>query len=271
MFEKLRQGDKAVQEAFGEFVHWGYWDNSRIKIISAKDFHFAAELMTKRVVENAEIRDGYKILDVGCGFGGTIKLLNEKYNNCEFTGINIDSRQIAVANKEVTSKNNNRIEFIEADACALPFYEPKFDIILCVESIFHFKDRQVFFNECQRVLKSGGKLVISDFVPVYPFGSFMNFIEHKLHLVNKAYGVMRIDISILGYKKIARNAGFSVKSVKDITVNTFPTYKFLKQNFSAHLPKSKKRFSRATSIIEYASKLGLLKYLILTFNKNDKQ
>ena len=270
LLEKLSKGDKIAQKAFGEYIHWGYWDNPCTKVISVGEYHQAAELMTQHVVSKSKIKDKYKILDVGCGFGGTIKSLNEKYSSCEFIGVNIDPRQIEVAKKEVIAKNKNKIEFFEADACILPFSESKFDVVLCIESIFHFSDREVFFKECQRVLKPNGILVVSDFVPIHLINSFINFIEHAFHLVDKVYGLMRIDISISKYKKIAKNTNFSVESIDNITANTFPTYRFLKQNFSIHLSKDKKKFSRATLMIEYASKLGLLKYLILSFKKNDK-
>ena len=271
LFEKLNQENSTAKEAFGEYVHWGYWNDPSVKTISAKDFHNAAELMTEKVVEKANIKDGYRILDVGCGLGGTIKLLNEKNNNCEFVGVNIDPKQIEVAKKEVTAKNSNKVEFIEGDACALPFLEQKFDVVLCVESIFHFKDRRLFFKECQRALKPGGILVVSDFVPVGIFSSFMNFIEHTFHLVDKVYGTMRIDISVVKYKKIAKESSFNTESIKNITINTFPTYRFLKQNFSLYLSKEERSFRRATSMIEFVSRIGLLKYLILSFKKNDNK
>lgn len=270
LFKKLNEGDTTSKEAFGEYVHWGYWDNPHTTIISAKDFHHAANLMTQHVVQKAQIKDGHKILDIGCGFGGTIKFLNERYSNCTMVGINIDPRQIVIAKNTVTASNGNQVEFIEADACKLPFTDQKFDVILCIESIFHFSNRQIFFEECRRILRPGGVLVVSDFVPIYPLGSFMNFIEHAFHLVDKVYGTMRIDVSIPKYKKMAKTTGFSVVDVDNITSHTFPTYKFLKQSFSEHLPESEIKFSRATTMIEYASRFGLLKYLILTFVKNDK-
>ena len=42
----------------------------------------------------AEIRDGMRIIDVGCGFGGTIASLNERFSELELVGVNIDSRQL---------------------------------------------------------------------------------------------------------------------------------------------------------------------------------
>jgi ubiquinone/menaquinone biosynthesis C-methylase UbiE len=267
LFEKLNQGNKTAQEAFGEYVHWGYWNDPAPKIISAKNFHQAAELMTQHVVSKAGIKDGYKVLDVGCGFGGTIKYLNQRHKNCQFVGVNIDPRQIALAKKEVTAKNNNSIEFIEADACQLPFSKSKFDVVLCVESIFHFSDRETFFKECQRVLRPEGILVVSDFVPVHLLNSFVNFAEHAFNLVGDMYGAMRLDVSLSKYRKIAQKTGFYVESIEDVTDNTLPTYRFMKQSFREHLTNKEKKFIRATTMTEYVAKLGLFKYLILSFKK----
>ena len=51
-----------VIEAFGEHVHWGYWENPPSATISPKDYHRAEELMTRHVVEKAEIIDGEKFI-----------------------------------------------------------------------------------------------------------------------------------------------------------------------------------------------------------------
>ena len=73
------------------------------------------------------------------------------------------------------------------------------------------------------------------------------------------------------YKKIAKESSFNTESIKNITINTFPTYRFLKQNFSLYLSKEERSFRRATSMIEFVSRIGLLKYLILSFKKNDNK
>jgi len=270
LLEKLSQGNPVAQEAFGEYVHVGYWDNPPADVVSAAEYHQASERVTHRMVGKTTIKDGSKVLDVGCGLGGTIKFLNERYAGCELVGVNIDPRQLAVARREIVEKNGNRIEFLEADACHLPFTEPGpgFDTVLCVESIFHYRDRSAFFREAGRALKPGGTLVISDFVPVHSLNWFMNFVEQTFHVAGRVYGTMRIDISVPKYKKLAAASGFSVTDIEDITTNTLPTYRFFKQSFSAHLPREGRKFARATTVIELASRMGFLKYLILTFEKN---
>ena len=269
LLEKLQQEDKTMQQALGEHVHWGYWDNPKTTTISPEEYHRAGELMLRHVIEPAKIKDGCKLLDVGCGLGGTIKYLNENFSNCKFTGVNIDERQIAVAQKAIKAKNGNTIEFHTADACALPFTEAKYDVILCVEAIFHFSDRTVFFKECQRALKLGGQLIISDFVPVKAASSILNFLENTFDLVSPVYGKIRLDISVPKYRRIAKTTGFTLLSVDDITENTLPTYGFLNKISLLNSASEAKQFNRSNSLTEYASKTGVLKYLILSFNKNE--
>jgi len=269
LLKKLEQEDETMQQALGEHVHWGYWDNPKTKAVSPAEYHQAGELMLQHVIEPAKIKDGCKLLDMGCGLGGTIKYLNENFSNCELTGVNIDERQIAVAQKAIKAKNGNTVDFILADACALPFTEPKYDVILCVEAIFHFSDRVVFFKECQRVLKPGGRLIISDFVPVHAANSIFNFLENTFDLVSPIYGKIRLDVSVPKYRLIAKTTGFILLSVDDITANTLPTYGFLNKISLLNSASEAKQFNRSNSLTEYASKTGVLKYLILSFTKNE--
>lgn len=266
LFDHLKEEDRPTQEAFGEFVHWGYWDDEDKKTdISPSEFHQAAVVMLSRMLKGAAIKPGSRVLDVGSGMGGTINYLNKNYSNCELVGVNIDERQIAYSTKRLTAANGNTIEFVKSDACSMPFEDKNFDVILCVESIFHFGSRKAFFKECGRLLKPGGQLIISDFVPVHAFSSFMNFAQRKFHLMINAYGVVDINASIPKYSSIAEANGLSLDFVDDITKNTLPTYTFLRNNFS--LATQKGQFKFATTIIEYVSKIGMLQYLILGFKK----
>jgi ubiquinone/menaquinone biosynthesis C-methylase UbiE len=267
LFEHFNDGDEIAQRSLGEHVHWGYWHDPCAIPTDPADFHQAAEMMVRQMVKCASIRDRMKVLDVGCGLGGTIKFLNGEYRNCVLFGVNIDQRQLRLARQNAISKNENLTGFVRADACVLPFGSDQFDVILCIESIFHFDDRETFLRECERVLRPGGKLVVSDFVPVLRFGVLFDCVEQVTHLIGRVYGDLRLNVSIARYRAIARASRLECLSIEDITFHTLPTYQFFKNRLIPTLKRHKGSFRLANFLIEAASRMGLLRYLVLTFMK----
>ena len=158
-----------MEQIFGQHVHWGYWENPKLANGSIEDFQNATKALSEKLLALANIVNGQDVLEVGCGFGGTISIINDLFNNLKIKGLNIDQRQIDRAKEKVFQKNGNEITFIQGDACKLPFEANSFDLVLAVECIFHFPDRRTFFSEANRVLKQGGRLVLSDFVLSFCF------------------------------------------------------------------------------------------------------
>lgn len=98
LFKDFQQGKTEIIQSFGNHVHWGYWENTATKDVSIEDFTQAAEKLSQKVSDSAKITDNMRVLDCGCGFGGTIASLNNRFNNIQLTGLNIDSRQLAFIN-----------------------------------------------------------------------------------------------------------------------------------------------------------------------------
>lgn len=265
LLEKIREGDAEVIEAFGFHVHWGYWSDPAAADGSVADFARAAEKLSRRVCDAAKLKDGMRILEVGCGFGGNISSLCDRYSNLELVGLNIDARQLARARELVQPRNNNKVEFVCADACEIPFADSSFDAVIAVECIFHFPSRERFFKEAQRVLKSPGSLALSDFVPqgwLIPFAKLTNpFFQSP---VTKVFGDMDGNYAIENYRDLARNTGFVSGLEEDITVNTLPTYPALKKMLQN---RKMKDVEGVNSLIELVSRLNLIRYMILSFDK----
>jgi ubiquinone/menaquinone biosynthesis C-methylase UbiE len=265
LLQKLDSGISALDLAFGRHVHWGCWPDPKRATGTPEDFAAAAELLSKKVYGAAGVGSGQKVLDAGCGFGGTLASLNENFAPIDLTGLNIDPRQIARARGKVQARPGNKLHFVEGDACAMPFPDRSFDVVLAVECIFHFPDRKKFFAEVQRVLKPGGTFAISDFVPRRFFRPYTASRFAK-DMLAPLFGPVQMSYTLKDYGELAAATGFTPLFEEDITAGTVPTYPFLRQLKPA-LDSDEAPNDWGSYGAEWVSRLGWIGYWILAWRK----
>lgn len=258
--------DKALEEAFGKHIHWGYWENPATATGTLTDFAMAANNLSKLVIKTAQIHNDVTLLDAGCGFGGTISLLNETFSNLKLFGVNIDNAQVERAKALIKPQNNNDIQFINGNACDLPNFTELFDYAIALECIFAFPSREIFFQQVRKNLKSSGKLIIVDFIINPQISQFWSWFESQIlsRLITDTYGSKATNqvefISIKDYEKIANNTGFKLEKVIDINKNVQPTYpvinKLIVDNVNDWM---------TAKGLEVFSKFNLINYQILIF------
>jgi ubiquinone/menaquinone biosynthesis C-methylase UbiE len=267
ILDRFRHGDAVVEQVFGRHVHWGYWDDPRRADGSLADFAAATERLSRRVCAAAGVRDGQSVLDVGCGFGGTLLELNEEHSDVALVGLNIDRRQLERGRGLVEPRRGNRVEWVVGDACRLPFADESFDVVLAIECIFHFGDRLQFFREVNRVLRPGGRWALCDFVPRLVVPVLWDFLEARFKpAAVRLYGPSDMRCTLPCYRRLVRAAGLGALRVEDVTANTLPTYQVLRP-LVRQLSPEPDQAEQVIRRVERTTRLGLLRYLILAGRK----
>lgn len=262
-----RQDGGETAQLWENEVHWGYWEDPKSAEGTRADYIAAMKHMNGELLKAGKVADGQRLLDVGCGFGGTIQQINAGHSGMHLTGLNIDARQLAAAEAQTKAANGNRIEWVEADACDLPFEDNSFDRLLAVECVFHFPSRERFLAEAARVLKPGGYLAVSDFVPAVAWFGKTPFWMAIRTRIAKSYGTLG-NVPLRSYKSQGKRAGLVLEASRNIRKNTMPTYPFLIKFFREQgSSDAQKTMIVGTRWMEWLSKLGLIQYRVYTFHK----
>jgi tocopherol O-methyltransferase len=138
---------------WGEHLHHGYW-------VRGDESKETAQIqLIEHLAQLANIKTGSRILDIGCGFGGSSLYLTKKYG-ASATGITISPVQVQMA-KEAAAKTTLDASFLLMDAEDMQFAQP-FDLLWSVESISHYHDPRKFFASAVKFLKPGGCFALTD-------------------------------------------------------------------------------------------------------------
>lgn len=268
---ELEAGNTDLIDRHGQHMHYGYWADPRRPDITPEGYKKAADELAFQHFDMARIRPGHKILDVGCGFGGSILLLNDNYRNVDVTGLNIDPRQIEWARRTVLPKRrgSNAIAFEVGDACELPYPDASFDTIYAIECVFHFPSRKRFLEQARRVLKPGGRLVVSDFVIYAPTAALVIATEPWYRKdLRRVFGDSAPPWSRTMYQWMARAAGLKVVEFRDVTANTLPTFKALRiWQGSMERASLSDSYARANRYFEWTVRLELLRYQLFALER----
>ena len=104
-----------------------------------------------------------KILDVGCGFGGTLLTLAENFPDAQCVGIDMSDPLLELARQAAEAQGlEQRVVFEKADGQEIPYPDDSFDVVISTNVVHHVADPLAMLNEIERVLAPGGMLYIAD-------------------------------------------------------------------------------------------------------------
>ena len=150
--------DQLLERLWGEHIHLGYYGLPPRR----RDFRQAKADFVEALAQWSgldQLPPGSRVLDVGCGIGGSSRLLAQRYG-FELLGVSISPGQISRA--QALSDPTGPCRFAVMDALALDLPDHSFDAVWTVECAPHIAAKQRFANELLRVLKPGGLLVAAD-------------------------------------------------------------------------------------------------------------
>ncbi|HIK45074.1 MAG TPA: methyltransferase domain-containing protein [Leptolyngbyaceae cyanobacterium M65_K2018_010] len=150
--------DGILEFYWGEHIHLGHYGNPpRAKDFLAAKVDFVHEMVRWGGLDQCP--PGTRVLDVGCGIGGSSRILAQDYGFA-VTGITISPQQVERA-RQLTPPGVTA-QFWVDDAMALSFPDGSFDVVWSIEAGPHMPDKALFAKELLRVLKPGGILVVAD-------------------------------------------------------------------------------------------------------------
>jgi tocopherol O-methyltransferase len=191
---------------WGEHIHHGYWQG--------EESSAAAQVqLVARLAERAAIPEGARVLDVGCGFGGSALWL-ARHRSCNVLGITISPVQLRRASEQARAEGlQNRVRFLVMDANHLDLPPASFDVVWIIECSEHLADKPAFMQACARVLRPGGKLALCAWLATQAPGP-----EQAQLIAEVCQGMLCPSLaSRQEYVSWMRAAGFDDISAEDIT------------------------------------------------------
>jgi tocopherol O-methyltransferase len=137
-------------------MHFGFYDEQ------TRDHAEALINMNRELAKRANLHSGDRVLDAGCGVGGSAIWLARELG-ASVVGVNVVPGDIDRGRRYARRRNvDHRVTFELQDMTRTDFPDGSFDVVWAIESVCHVPDKREFLAEARRLLKPGGRLVIAD-------------------------------------------------------------------------------------------------------------
>lgn len=142
-----------------KFLNHGYAEEGvSIDNSTFKDLGKLAQNLYLHLFEQAS-PDGKHILEIGCGKGSGLALMNEHYKPVRCVGLDLSDTNIRRCKKLYSDLN---IEFIRGDAEKQIFPNKTFDVVFNLESSHCYFSKRKFYENVHNILRDDGYFIYSD-------------------------------------------------------------------------------------------------------------
>ena len=210
------------------------------------------------------VSSGARVLDVGCGHGGTLIQLARSFS-CIGTGLTLSSKQASLARENsAKAKVERLINFEIADADSFQFPAGAFDLVWTMESSEHFAGKLRYFTNVAHTLRPGGQLLLAAWT-----GSMD---RQRVREVARAFLCPELWTAEQ-YQAAIESAGMRVRHRRDLTARIVRTWEICNQRARAAslavklLPRAAREFVEGIDIILDAYRSGDLAYTVVVAEK----
>ena len=154
----------------------------------------AARMMYTRYAVGAQLSEGRRVLEIGCGGGNGLGLLAASATS--LVGSDCSAALLAAAHAHYRA----RVPLVRLSAEALPFRNSAYDVVLCFETTYYIPDMTAAFAEIGRVLATGGVVLFvsanperADFIPS-PYSTRY----HRADEFRAALAARQFDVTVEG-------------------------------------------------------------------------
>jgi tocopherol O-methyltransferase len=251
-------------------IHYGYWDKK------VKSFSQSLLRMNEIMMEAAEIKSTDKVLDAGCGVGGS-SIFMASILGCKVTGITLSERQVQQAVVNAKQKNVEAFtDFKVMNYCATDFPAASFDVVWGCESICYADSKEQFIKEAYRLLRPGGRLIVAD-------GFVTDFANNENPIIRKWLDGWQVNylespgrfqsfmqqtgFTNITYRNISREAAHSSRRLNRFYYLASLYLLWKKINFSKPATEMQKKNIKACKCQYLGMKKGLWQYGLIVGKK----
>ena len=210
------------EDMWGDHLHHGYYPVDGGRNVSNRQ---AQVDMINNVLSWAGVTEVRRMLDVGCGLGGSSRHVAALYPSSRATGITLSPYQAKRGNElSVERGMGDRVALQVADALHQPFEDASFDLVWSLESGEHMPDKEQFVKELYRVTEKDGRVIIVTWCHrVLEEGevSLREEEEELLRKINRAYFLPKW-CSVARYEELFEQVGLQDVKTADWSQEVSP-------------------------------------------------
>ncbi len=176
-------------------------------------FEYRRSAKVIEALERAGVVLGGRVLDAGCGGGGTALSLAEE--SAFAVGLDLDARFGGSGTKLREERGIRNAAFVKGDGMRLPFRDASLDLVCSHSVIEHVTSAEDYLRECERVLRPGGVLYLS----TAPYLSLAGAHLPRLLVPVPIHILLGRPVAFRVFRLLARHAPWMLQEKRE--ANTF--------------------------------------------------